>query len=523
MHLRKREPRRPETRAALPPPAIRVSGLRLAHGGGRVVALADVRLDVAPGEHVAILGPSGAGKSSLLAVLAGQAAPSAGTAEVPGRTARIHQDLRLVPAATALENVLHGALGRLSLARSVRFPTAERRRAEALLRRVGLGHRLHAPVRTLSGGEAQRVAIARALMQDPEILLADEPVASLDSDNAASIMALLNSLRRERGLTLVSVLHDRHLAEAHADRIVELAAGRIVAETRCRAGGPDDSRPRRAAQGAGPAAQAPGAGPAEAPAPVRPSRLPGWGLALGAFAAVALSAGVLVSPGARAGDAFGEAAAFLARLVPGPAELAEVPWADLLSALLETLRMAVLGTALAAVAALPLAALAARNVAPRLIGLPLRAALNVWRAIPSIVWALLFVAAVGLGTLAGVTALAAYSLGYLTKFFYEAFEGAETTAAAALREIGASGPQRFLHAVWPEARPALAAALLFMVEYNVRAASVLGIVGAGGIGYELKLAVDWSNWHVVGAILALLAVAVIAVDSLSAAIRRRIA
>ena len=185
--------------------------------------------------------------------------------------------------------------------------------------------------------------------------------------------------------------------------------------------------------------------------------------------------------------------------------------------------MAVLGTALAAVAALPLAALAARNVAPRLIGLPLRAALNVWRAIPSIVWALLFVAAVGLGTLAGVTALAAYSLGYLTKFFYEAFEGAETTAAAALREIGASGPQRFLHAVWPEARPALAAALLFMVEYNVRAASVLGIVGAGGIGHELKLAVDWSNWHVVGAILALLAVAVIAVDSLSAAIRRRIA
>lgn len=492
------------------PPAVRVSDLSLAFDGasGRVQALDRVSLGVAPGEHVAIIGPSGSGKSSLLAVLAGQQHPTGGRVEMAGRTARIHQDLRLVSRASALRNVLHGALGRLSFARSVRFPPAERARAEALLARVGLGHRVHAPVRTLSGGEAQRVAIARALMQDPDILLSDEPVASLDPENAAAIMALLDDLRRERSLTLVSVLHDHDLAEAHADRIIEMRHGRVVSE-----------------QVRGEAPRAHGAAPAPAAAASAGrdrARLPGWGLWLGGGLALALSAGVLVAPDSRTDNAVGEAFAFLARLVPAPAELAEVPWRDLVASLVETLRMAVIGTALAVLVALPLSALAARNVAPRLFGLPVRAALNVWRAIPSIVWALLFVAAVGLGTIAGVYALVAYSVGYLTKFFYEAFEGAETSAAGALREIGASGPQRFLHAVWPVALPALAAAVLFMVEYNVRAASVLGIVGAGGIGHELKLAVDWSNWHVVGVILGLLAVAVITVDSISAAIRRRI-
>ncbi len=492
------------------PPAVRVTDLSLAYGGARggVAALDRVSLEVAPGAHLAIIGPSGSGKSSLLAVLAGRQAPSGGRVELAGRVARIHQDLRLVPRATALANVLHGSLGRLSFARSLCFPPAERARAEALLVRVGLGHRLHAPVRTLSGGEAQRVAIARALMQDPDILLADEPVASLDPENAAAIMALLDDLRRERGLTLVSVLHDLALAEAHADRIVEMRHGRIVSEQ---------------ARGGAPRLLRAGAAQPACAAPTLPPRLPGWGLWLAAGLAIALSAGVLSGAGARTEHAAAEALAFLARLVPGPAALSEIPWGGLLLSLVETLRMAVLGTALAVAVALPLAALAARNVAPRLIGLPVRAALNLWRAIPSIVWALLFVAAVGLGTMAGVYALVAYSVGYLTKFFYEAFEGAETLAAGALAEIGASGPQRFVHAVWPVALPALAAAILFMVEYNVRAASVLGIVGAGGIGHELKLAVDWSNWDVVGAILALLAVAVIAVDSVSAAVRRRIA
>jgi phosphonate transport system permease protein len=456
---------------------------------------------VPAGSHVALIGPSGSGKSSLVALLAGQLKPSAGHVEIAGRVARVHQDLRLVPRASALANVLHGALGRVSLAQSLHFPPAERARAEALLKRVGLGHRLEAAVRTLSGGEAQRVAIARALMQDPDILLADEPVASLDPANARAIMGLLDELRRERGLTLVTVLHDVALAEAHADRIIRLSAGEIA----------DPS-----------AATTPlPASPLEPMVPGR--RLPPSAtfIALSTLAVIG-SWGVMEAAPAGANGAVTEALRFLARLVPTPAQWAEIPWPDLGRSLLDTLRMAVLGTVFATLVALPLAALAARNITPAWIGWPIRALLNLWRSIPSIVWALLFVAAVGLGAMAGVLALTAYSVGYLTKFFYENLEGAETSAAGALAELGASGAQRFVHAVWPVALPALAGSTLFMLEYNVRAASVLGLVGAGGIGHDLKLAVDWSNWHTTGAILLLLAVAVIAVDTFSAFARRAI-
>jgi phosphonate ABC transporter permease subunit PhnE len=467
-----------------------------------VRALNGVGFEVPAGAHVALIGPSGSGKSSLVALLAGQLKPSAGHVEIAGRVARVHQDLRLVPRASALANVLHGALGRVTLAQSLRFPPAERARADALLKRVGLGHRLDAPVRTLSGGEAQRVAIARALMQDPDILLADEPVASLDPANARAIMGLLDELRRERGLTLVTVLHDVALAEAHADRIIRLAAGEI----------------------ANTVANCPAPGLVQPVDPTAPgTRLPPSAtfLALSA-AAVAASWGVMEAAPSGTDGAVTEALRFLARLVPTSAQWAEIPWPDLGRSLLDTLRMAVLGTVFATLAALPLAALAARNITPAWLGWPIRAALNLWRSIPSIVWALLFVAAVGLGAMAGVLALTAYSVGYLTKFFYENLEGAETSAAGALAELGASGAQRFVHAVWPVALPALAGSTLFMLEYNVRAASVLGLVGAGGIGHDLKLAVDWSNWHTTGAILLLLAFAVILVDSFSAWARRTI-
>jgi len=489
-----------------------VAGVSLAYATprGSVSALSGIDFAVAAGSHVAITGPSGSGKSSLVALLANQLAPSSGRVEIAGRVARIHQDLRLVPRASALANVLHGSLGRLSFAQSLAFPAAESARAEALLKRVGLGHRLHSPVKTLSGGEAQRVAIARALMQDPDVLLADEPVASLDPENAFAIMALLDDLRRERSLTLITVLHDIDLAERYADRILRLQAGYLVGD--CAPGEPLSTL-RPAPPGHGTAAEIRAA--AAIPGSLKAS--------VAIAAAIALSWGVMeATPGSTQG-AFAEAVRFLARLVPTAAQLQDIEWAVLGMALLDTLRMSILGTVAATLFALPLAAIAARNITPRWIGAPVRAFLNLWRAVPSIVWALLFVAAVGLGAMAGVLGLIAYSMGYLTKFFYEAFEGADSAAAGALAELGASGPQRFVHAVWPVALPALAGAILFMLEYNVRAASVLGIVGAGGIGHDLKLAVDWSNWHVVGVILAMLAVAVIAVDAVSGWARSRIA
>jgi phosphonate transport system permease protein len=471
-------------------------------------AVSHVTADFARGAHTVILGPSGSGKSSLLRVLAGAQDPTSGHVETSGRIARIHQDLRLVPQLSAMANVLHGALGRLGFAQSLRFPVAERERAESLLKRVGLGHRLNAAVRTLSGGEAQRVAIARALMQDPDILLADEPVAALDPATADDLMALLDSLRRERGLTLVTVLHDHDLAARYADRVITLDHGRIFK---------DSAQPER-----------PTSRPAQAAvsAPVQGALLPErpigvWAL-LASAVLIALSWGVMRATPGQAEDALATAIAFLGQLVPTAEELRSLEWGPLLTSLLDTLRMSVIGTAASVLIALPLSALAARNVAPRFIGAPVRWLLNLWRSVPSIIWALLFVAAVGLGTIAGVLGLIAYSLGYLTKFFYEAFEGVDAGAPSALGEIGANGPQRFWHAVWPMSGPAILAACLFMLEYNVRAASVLGLVGAGGIGQDLKLAVEWSNWHVVGVILVLFGVTVLIVDAASSWLRRQI-
>ncbi len=585
------------------PLAVEARALRVVHPDG-TVALAGADLAVAAGEHVAILGPSGAGKSSLLAALAG-VVPAQGRRHVAGRVVRIRQDLALCPRRSALANVLAGARGEPGTWGGLRLPAGARERAAALLARVGLAHRAHARVDRLSGGEAQRVAIARALMRRPDVLLADEPVASLDPATARGVMGLLDELRRERGLTLLSVLHDHALARAVADRLVWLEAGRVVGEEPGAAA--PDAETRRGLASAvawrmparlvvqGPVADAPpgprrnvaepraspladqaglpadpagiGAAPPAEPAETRAGRLPfpagapaalraeptataaglplaasdapaaeptapaatpapsPWPARLGwAVAALAIvwAAGVLGPDLARFQGSAGQALAVLGRLWPSPAQLADIDWPQLLRALVETLRMSILGTAGSVLLALPLGAMAARNVAPRWLSAPVRALLNLWRAVPSIIWALLFVAAVGLGVMAGVIALVAYSMGYLTKFFYEAFEGVDRAAPAALAELGVAAPGRFVHAVWPAAAPALAGACLFMLEYNVRAASVLGLVGAGGIGHDLKLAVEWSNWHVAGAILLLLAGTVLVVDALSEWLRARL-
>ena len=171
---------------------------------------------------------------------------------------------------------------------------------------------------------------------------------------------------------------------------------------------------------------------------------------------------------------------------------------------------------------MPLSALAAKNVGPRVICQITRFILNAVRTVPSIIWALLFVAAVGLGPLAGILALVAYSIGYLSKFFYEAFELVDPAPPQALKEIGANGLQRFRFAVWPQAVAAVLSSGLFMFEYNIRAASILGIVDAGGIGFYLKQYIDYRFFPAVTAGLLMILVLVLAFDWLSSKIRNKL-
>ena len=211
-------------------------GVKKRYDDGQVEALRGVDFRIAEGEYVAIIGPSGSGKSTLLQLLGALDRPSEGTLSYRGVSLGDHPDsasyraheigfifqaFHLLPTFTAIENV------QIPMLESNR-PRAERaQRAEELLKKVGLGHRLHHLPTKLSGGERQRVAIARSLANGPSVLLADEPTGNLDSASAAAVLELLDQLRREQGITMVMVTHDPTIAR-NAPRRIVMKDGRIV-------------------------------------------------------------------------------------------------------------------------------------------------------------------------------------------------------------------------------------------------------------------------------------------------------
>jgi putative ABC transport system ATP-binding protein len=221
-----------------------VTGLELravvkhyAGGGERVRAVDGVTLRVAPGELVALYGPSGAGKTTLLLLAAGVEQPDAGEVRFDGhalaglsltelalhqrrRVGFVAQDAHLLPGVPAVENAALKLLAdRVSLREA-------RRHAGVWLERVGLGHRLDHEPAQLSGGERQRVAVARALVNEPSLVLADEPTGNLDSRSGRELLALLAGVCRERGAGALLVTHDPRAADV-ADRVLVLRDGRV--------------------------------------------------------------------------------------------------------------------------------------------------------------------------------------------------------------------------------------------------------------------------------------------------------
>jgi phosphonate transport system ATP-binding protein len=229
--------------------AIRVEDLGMVYPGG-VRALEGVSLEVHRGEFLAVLGLSGSGKSTLLRCINRLIDPTEGRVwifgeEITGakgsrlrnmrrQVAMIFQQFNLVRRHTVLTNVLSGALGRSPLLASLMlsFATEERDRAIAYLDRVGLADRFTSRADALSGGQQQRVAIARALMQQPRLILADEPVASLDPALRHSVMRHIEVLNRDEGMTVMCSLHDIDLVTRYATRMVALRDGRLVWEGR---------------------------------------------------------------------------------------------------------------------------------------------------------------------------------------------------------------------------------------------------------------------------------------------------
>ncbi len=210
------------------------------YGSGRsvVTALQGITFSMEAGSMLAILGPSGSGKTTLLSIIAGLLQPSSGEIVIDGspihlRSSRdaaeyrrekigiVFQDYHLIPYLSALENLL--IMPRLA----GRVTRAHREKALGLLREFGLEKRAKHSPSELSGGERQRVAIARALMNDPEIMLVDEPTANLDTERGMQVVTMLGEHVRGRDMTCLMVTHDRRMC-AGADRILQLVDGRVA-------------------------------------------------------------------------------------------------------------------------------------------------------------------------------------------------------------------------------------------------------------------------------------------------------
>lgn len=214
----------------------------------KVRALDGVSFSVSPGQFLAVVGLSGSGKSTLLRCINRLIEPTSGqilwnnvdiTAasqeemrRVRRRIGMIFQHFNLVTRSSVLTNTLAGRLGYINPFWSLlnRFPKEDIHLALENLERVGIGDKAHVRADELSGGQQQRVGIARALMQNPEILLADEPVASLDPVLAHSIMRILKQLNQEDGITVICSLHFLDLVQRYADRVIALNQGKLVFE-----------------------------------------------------------------------------------------------------------------------------------------------------------------------------------------------------------------------------------------------------------------------------------------------------
>jgi len=214
--------------------------------GNQVRALHDISLEVRAGEFVAVIGPSGSGKSTLLRTVNQLVVPSGGHVYIDGeevtgasgkklrllrrKVGMIFQHYNLVQRLSVMQNVLHGRLGYMSALDGMlgNYTEEDKRKAIDLLQEIEMGDRLYNRASDLSGGQKQRVGIARAIMQEPKLLLCDEPIASLDPNASKIIMDLIYQMTQRRNIACIVNLHQLDVAMRYATRIIGLAKGEMI-------------------------------------------------------------------------------------------------------------------------------------------------------------------------------------------------------------------------------------------------------------------------------------------------------
>ncbi|MGG4466861.1 phosphonate ABC transporter ATP-binding protein [Paenibacillus alvei] len=224
---------------------LKITNLAKTYNGG-TLALKDINLEVKKGEFIAVIGPSGAGKSTLLRSINRLIEPTEGTIEflnqhiekvnknelrkIRSKMGMIFQHYNLIYRSSVLENVLHGRLGYMGSLAGVfnRYKEADKREAIMLLEKVGLEAEIYKRADELSGGQKQRVGVCRALAQNPELILADEPIASLDPKSSTVVMDAIYKNCKDQGIACLVNLHQVDVAKRYATRIVAVKAGTII-------------------------------------------------------------------------------------------------------------------------------------------------------------------------------------------------------------------------------------------------------------------------------------------------------
>ncbi|MFM7365076.1 MAG: phosphonate ABC transporter, permease protein PhnE [Cuspidothrix sp.] len=207
---------------------------------------------------------------------------------------------------------------------------------------------------------------------------------------------------------------------------------------------------------------------------------------------------------------------FISRLFPPDLQVLDIA----MKGLIETVQMSIWGTSIGAILSLPIAIASASNIAPLWLRWIANLLQNTVRSVPSIILGLIFVAATGLGAPAGTLALSVYSIGYLAKFYQQAIESVDNRSLQSLQVIGASRIQIVQYGILPQILPLGLGYTLWMFEYNIRAASVLGVVGAGGIGFQLKSYIDGFEYTKATTMMLVLLIVVTVIDWFSSKLRR---
>ena len=533
-------------------------------------ALKNINLQIEQGEFVAIIGLSGAGKSTILRCINRMHDISKGELTVDGVTVdslrgkelrryrrkvgMIFQSFNLVSRSTALKNVLTADVPDMPFFRVLLgiFTKEQKMRALESLDKVGILDKAYTRCDQLSGGQQQRVALARTLNQNPKIILADEPVASLDPITAKQVMQDFVRINKEYKISILLNIHHVDLALKYCDRVIGIRAGEIVFD------GPASTITQEQIDEVYNGAKAPTMGEGEGE--LKTAKAEGRAMdenntsslmKLTLYDRIFKPQTVTLSNGHSVQRRRSRApliVLFLVviiwlslkmtgfdlhvvitkfrKMVDLLEKIFQPDWTffpKVISPLIDTIKMSILGTVIGCVLALPVAILSSSNINKSLpVVWLIRFILGLIRTLPTLIIALVCALIFSLGTFSGTIAIAVFTFGIVAKMLFESIETIDMGPFEAMEALGANKFQAFWSACVPQILPVYLSHCLYCFEMNVRASAILGYVGAGGLGITINERIGWRDYNSLGTVLLSLFVVVVVIDFFSEYLRKKL-